>query len=86
MREYYTYVLISEKDGNFYVGYTNDIQKRISEHNNGTVNSTKNRLPLKLVYWEACLNQSDALRREKYLKTAWGKRNIKNRLFYYLTG
>jgi Rrf2 family protein len=50
------------------------------------VGSTKNRRPLILVYYEACLNQSDATRREKYLKTIYGKRYIKNRLKSYLIG
>ena len=80
---YYVYVLQSEKDGNFYVGYTNDIKRRLEEHNSGKVPSTKDRKPLKLIYWEGCLNQQDATRREKYLKTAWAKRYIKNRLKEY---
>ena len=83
---YYIYVLQSQKDFKFYTGYTKNVQKRIEQHNNGTVESTKNRIPLKLVYWEGCLNQKDATNREKYLKTAWGKRYIKNRIKNYLTG
>jgi len=86
MNYFYTYVLQSLKDRNFYVGYTNNLVKRIEEHNKGKVPSTKNRVPLKLIYWEGCLNQQDATRREKYLKTSWGKRFIKNRLKSYLTG
>lgn len=83
---YYVYVLKSEKDGNNYVGYTNDLKERLAMHNAGKVSSTKNRLPLKLIYFEGCLKQQDATKREKYLKTAWGKRYIKNRLNNYLTG
>ena len=86
MSFYYVYVLLSDKDHNYYVGYTNNIKRRISEHHKGQVKSTKNRQPLKLVYWEGCLNQQDATKREKYLKTSWGKRYIKNRLENYLTG
>jgi len=86
MNFFYTYVLQSSKDLNFYVGYTNNLVKRIEEHNKGKVPSTKNRVPLKLIYWKGCLNQQDATRREKYLKTSWGKRFIKNRLKSYLTG
>ena len=87
MIEYhYVYVLRSLKDKMFYVGFTHDIIKRVSEHNKGIVPSTRTRIPFELVYWEGCLNQQDATRREKYLKTAWGKRYIKNRLNYYLTG
>lgn len=83
---YYVYVLQSEKDKNFYVGYTENLEKRLKEHNNGEVASTGNRRPLKLIYYEFCLNRFDATNREKYLKTAWGKRYIKNRLRNYLTG
>ena len=86
MKYFYVYVLQSEFDGNFYVGYTSDIRKRIKQHNSGGVRSTKGRRPLKLVYWEGCLNQQDATHREKYLKTTYGKRYIKSRLKNYLTG
>jgi len=83
---YYIYVLKSLKDGNKYVGYTNDIKNRVKEHEEGKVKSTKNRLPVKLIYFEGCLNQKDAIKREKYLKTSWGKKFIKSRLINYLTG
>jgi putative endonuclease len=83
-RYHYVYVLESEKDGNFYVGYTMDVQRRVQEHNDGQVRSTKGRLPMKLIYWEGCINRQDATRREKYLKTAWGKRFIKERVSHYL--
>ena len=83
-RYHYVYVLESEKDGEFYVGYTMDVQKRVQEHNDGQVRSTKWRLPMKLIYWEGCINRQDATRREKYLKTAWGKRFIKERMSHYL--
>ena len=83
MKYFYVYVLRSEKDKNLYTGYTNNLNSRIVRHNTGKVESTKNRLPMKLIYWEGCLNQKDALLREKYLKTAWGKRYLKNRLKYY---
>ena len=81
---YYVYVLQSQKDYNHYVGYTKDLQKRLVMHHEGKVRSTKSRLPLKLVYFEGCLDHNDAIQREKYLKTAWGKRYIKNRLKNYL--
>ena len=83
---YYVYVLKSEKDGNNYVGYTNNLRERIILHNAGKVLSTKNRLPLQLIYFEACLNQQDATKREKYLKSSWSKRYIKSRNENYLTG
>jgi putative endonuclease len=79
-------VLRSEKDGLFYTGYTNNLRERLKLHNEGKVNSTRNRLPLTLVYFEGCLNQQDATHREKYLKTSWGKRYLKQRMKDYLTG
>jgi len=81
---YYVYVLRSKKDGKFYVGHTVNLLKRMEHHNKGIVESTRNRRPLELTYYEACIKQRDALRREKYLKTAYGKRYIKNRLKEYL--
>ena len=83
---YYVYFLQSEKDKLFYVGYTKDLKIRLKMHNSGKVQSTKNRQPLKLIYYEYCLNQQDATHREKYLKSSWGKRYLKNRLKNYLTG
>ena len=86
MQYYFTYVLQSESDKLFYTGYTKDIELRFEQHQKGLVESTKNRLPLKLIYYEACLNQRDAIHREKYLKTHYGKMFLKNRLKSYLTG
>ena len=83
MNFFYVYVLLSEKDGFLYTGYTEDLKSRIKKHNSGKVQSTKHRRPLRLIYYEACLNQHDALKREKYLKTTYGKRYLKNRLKYY---
>ncbi|NNL22651.1 MAG: GIY-YIG nuclease family protein, partial [Ignavibacteriaceae bacterium] len=57
---FYTYVLQSLKDYNFYYGYTNDLKSRIELHNKGRVESTRYRRPLKLIYYEACLNKDDA--------------------------
>ena len=82
---YYTYVIQSEKDKRFYTGFTNDLRKRLSEHNSGKVASTKNRGTFLLVYYEACLNEQDATAREKYLKSGMGKRYLKNRLKQYLS-
>jgi putative endonuclease len=82
----YVYVLRSNKDGLFYVGLTRNLRARLLAHNSGQVASTKRRVPLELIYWEGCLNEHDAARREKYLKSAWGKRYIKGRLKQYLTG
>jgi putative endonuclease len=78
--------LRSSNDGQFYVGLTRDLRARLQMHNSGKVPSTMRRVPFELIYWEGCLNESDAAQREKYLKTAWGKRYIKGRLRRYLTG
>jgi putative endonuclease len=83
---YYVYVLKSNKDKKFYTGYTKNLKLRLEQHNKGRIDSTKNRQPLKLIYYEACLNQQDATHREKYLKTYLGKMFLKNRLKSYLTG
>ena len=83
---FYTYVLRSEKDGHFYVGFTKDLELRFERHNKGLVESTKHRRPLQLIYYEACLNRDDATKREKYLKSYHGKMFLKNRLKSYLTG
>ena len=81
---YYTYVLLSEKDKKFYCGYTKDLERRLRDHDNGLVKSTMFRRPLRLVYFEACLNESDAIKREKYFKSGFGRRFLKNRLENYL--
>jgi putative endonuclease len=83
---YYTYVLQSEVDGKFYTGFTKDLKLRFEQHNKQLVDSTKDRTPLNLIYYEACIDQNDATRREKYLKTYLGKQFIKKRLKSYLTG
>ena len=85
LKHFYVYVLQSEKDCEFYTGYSSNLKQRLEQHEKGEVNSTKNRLPVKLIYWEGCLCQEDATKREKYLKTLWGKRYMENRLKNYLT-
>lgn len=83
---YYTYVLKSLKDDKMYTGYTKNLKLRFEQHNKGLVNSTKDRRPFALMYYEACLNQHSATHREKYLKTYNWKRFIGKRLKSYLTG
>ena len=80
---WYVYILQSVKDKNWYTGYTNDLRKRIREHNRGKNLSTQYRRTWKLIYYEACLSQKDAIAREKYLKSGMGKRYIKNRLKFF---
>ncbi len=77
---FYTYVLRSKVDGKLYVGFSNDLRKRLIEHNRGLVKSTSPRKPLELVYYEACLSEQNAIKREKYFKTGFGRRYLKTRI------
>ncbi|MBU0708983.1 GIY-YIG nuclease family protein [Patescibacteria group bacterium] len=82
---HYVYILQSLKNGSLYIGYTQDSQERLKAHNLGENISTKNGIPWKLVFYEAFLNKKDALSREKYLKSGWGRRSINRLLNNYLT-
>lgn len=77
---FHVYVLHSEKDAGLYIGYTTNIKNRLNEHNEGSVISTKARRPLHLIFLETYLNKADAVRRERYLKTAIGKKMLKSML------
>lgn len=83
---YYTYVLLSHKDGRWYTGPTGDLKVRVEEHSRGRVQSTRSRRPLQLAYYEACLVEADARRRERYLKTGRGKMYLRQRLAVGLLG
>ncbi len=76
----YTYILKSLKDGNLYVGWTNDLKKRFESHSLGKVTATKDRRPLELIYYEACLDKEKAIKREKFFKTGFGRRFLKDRV------
>ncbi|MEQ1561120.1 MAG: GIY-YIG nuclease family protein [Nitrospira sp.] len=65
---FYVYVLNSIKDKELYIGSTDDLKRRIIEHNKGEVKSTRNKKPYKLIYYEAYGSEADARRREKMLK------------------
>jgi putative endonuclease len=80
---FYVYVLESLKDKKRYIGYTNNMRRRVEEHNKGLSFSTKFRLPFRLIYFEGCTNQQDAKRREDYLKTTQGRRFLGLRLTEY---
>lgn len=84
---HYVYVLRSTVKEWLYVGMTTNLRRRLSEHNGKLVFSTKAYAPLELIYYEACRDQKDAVRREKYLKTSQGARLLKRRLkeFFYST-
>ena len=67
------YILKSEKDNKRYIGFTQDLSRRILEHNNGMVKSTRNRKPFELVYTEEFESKSEAMIREKFFKTGKGR-------------
>ena len=73
---YYVYVLQSRKDGKRYIGQSDDLRRRISEHENGKLTSTKHRRPIKLIFYEAFSAKEDAIRRERYFKTSKGKSTL----------
>jgi putative endonuclease len=74
---HYVYILKSLKDLKLYIGKSDNLKRRIDEHFTGKVKSTKSRIPLKLVFYEAFLDKKDADRREKYFKTSKGKSTLR---------
>jgi putative endonuclease len=80
MEEYYVYLLESQIDSSWYIGYTKELQDRINEHNSGKSYYTKRKLPWKIIYFEVSFHKMDAIAREKYLKSGMGRRYLKNRL------
>jgi putative endonuclease len=77
---FYTYVLESGLDHDLYIGWTDDLINRVKHHNDGQVSSTKGRIPLRLVYYEACLSREKAIEREKQLKTGYGRKYLTRRI------
>jgi putative endonuclease len=75
---HYVYILRSEKDNGLYIGCTNDLKRRFAEHNDQKSLSTKNRAPFVLIHYEAFLLNSDARAREKYLKSGYGRQQLKS--------
>jgi putative endonuclease len=82
---YYVYVLKSEKSRQWYTGSTDNLRKRLSQHNKKQSTWTKRGVPWTLIYYEACLDETDAREREKYLKSGFGKKYLTNRLKRFLT-
>ncbi len=73
---YTVYIIQSRKDNSYYIGYTEDIERRLSEHNCGLSRYTSKKLPWDLVYTEMYLTKTEALKRELFLKRQ------KNKVFY----
>ena len=81
---FYVYVLRSESDSGFYIGYSSNLRIRLWQHQDGRSRATSYRGPWRLIYYEAYLHQADALGREKYLKSGGGRRFLKAQLRHYL--
>ena len=78
---FFVYILKSKKDKTLYVGYTSDLRERFKKHNLGLVNSTKSKIPYRLVYYEAYTSRQDATHREHNLKLrAKALKQLKNRI------
>ena len=77
---FYVYILKSKLDSKFYTGFTGNLRLRLQEHKNGNVESTKNRRPLDLIYYEAYNEKGSALKREKFLKTTKGKAQLRKQI------
>jgi len=74
---FYVYILYSLKDSKLYIGFTNNLKKRLTEHANNKVEATKNRTLLKLIHYEYFINRVDAEAREKFLKSGYGRKQFK---------
>ncbi|OGZ22959.1 MAG: hypothetical protein A3A08_00870 [Candidatus Nealsonbacteria bacterium RIFCSPLOWO2_01_FULL_41_9] len=83
---YYVYVLYSKTQNKFYIGSTGDLKQRILEHQKNNVYTTSRMNNPKLVYYEACISKSDAQKREKQLKTGFGRGYLRRRLGDFLSG
>ena len=77
---FYVYILHSAKDGGLYIGYTTDLKRRLAEHQKGLSKSTKSRGPFRLIHYEAFLENADARAREKYLKSGYGRQQLRSQL------
>jgi putative endonuclease len=81
---FYVYVLRSESDFGFYIGFSTDLKKRLSEHRRGASFATKSRGPWKLIYYEAYTEREDAEGRERFLKSGAGRRFLRAQLRHFL--
>ncbi len=81
---YYFYVLRFKKNGKLYYGFTNDLKRRIKEHQSGNSMFTSKNGPFDLIFYEAYLNEGDARAAEKYFKTGHGREMLKDKLKNYL--
>ena len=77
---YYIYVIKSESHNNRYVGSTDNVPKRLGEHNTGRCRYTSGRMPWQLLYQEEFYTRSDAMQREKFLKSGQGRKFLDTQL------
>lgn len=84
MNNFFVYLLLSKKDKRTYIGSTDNLDRRLAEHNSGKTLSTKNRRPLILIYKEEFETLLGARARERYLKTRRGRNELKE-IFKKLT-
>lgn len=82
---FYTVYLLEDANKKWYIGYSSNLQKRIEEHRQKKVISTKKLNNLAVIYCECYLNKKDALGREKFLKSGAGRKFVKKQLHHYLT-
>lgn len=78
--KFYVYILFSLKDQGLYIGYSTNLRSRLSSHARGEVRSTANRRPLKLIHYDYFINESDAKAREVFLKSGFGRNELKKAL------
>ena len=81
---FYVYVLQNESDKSLYIGYSADLKTRIRDHENGKGSrTTKQKKGWRLIYYEAYLDQRDAIGREKFLKSGSGRKYINKQMLNY---
>jgi len=80
LSKFYVYTLLSLKDQKLYTGYTTDLKIRLTQHAKGLVKSTKLRRPFKLIHYEYFTNKNDAKAREVFLKSGFGRKQLKEAL------
>ncbi len=76
---YFVYILKSQKDNGIYIGKTNDLYRRLAEHNSGNVSSTKSRRPFIVLEYTQCITEREALTLEKECKKGYHREEIRRK-------
>lgn len=74
---FYVYILRSRNNKSLYIGFTNNLKRRLIQHSNGEIISTKKRIPVKLIHYEYFIDEKDAKAREEFLKSGYGRKQLK---------